>query len=118
MEFSFGILSDTSPPMSYRRSDSPEFDGDAETDQAGVNSDDSAETVTVEVTKTPPTCTCLEVPQRKQTHLTPTQLISRKNRILLRRGKIKMLHNLEDNVNADAKVSQNLCSSLFHFKEA
>ena len=56
MEFSFGILSDTSPPMSYHRSDSPEFDGDAETDQAGINSDDSAETVTVEVTKTPPTC--------------------------------------------------------------
>ena len=55
MEFSFGILSDTSPTMSYRRSDSPEFYGDAETDQAGVNSDDSAETVTVEVTKTPPT---------------------------------------------------------------
>ena len=55
MEFSFGILSDTSPPMSYRRSDSPEFDGDAETDQASMNSDNSAETVTVEVTKTPPT---------------------------------------------------------------
>ena len=55
MEFSFGILSDTSPPMSYHQSDSPEFDGDANTDQAGMNSDDSAETVTVEVTKTPPT---------------------------------------------------------------
>ena len=54
MEFSFGILSDTSPPMSYHRSDSPKFNGDVETDQAGVNSDDSAETVTVEVTKTPP----------------------------------------------------------------
>ena len=55
MEFSFGILSDTSPAMSYRRSDSPKFDGDAETDQAGVNSDDSTETVTVGVVKTPPT---------------------------------------------------------------
>ena len=43
MEFSFGILSDKSP-MLYRRSDSPQFDADA---------DDSAETVTVEVTKTP-----------------------------------------------------------------
>ena len=53
MEFSFGILSDKSP-MSYRRSDSPQFDGDAETDQTAMNSDDSAETVTVEVTKTPP----------------------------------------------------------------
>ena len=54
MEFSFGILSETSP-MSYRRSDSSEFDTDVETDQAPMNSDDSAETVTVEVTKTPPT---------------------------------------------------------------
>ena len=54
MEFSFGILSDKSP-MSYHRSDSPQFDGDAETDQAAMNSDDSAETVTVEVMKTPPT---------------------------------------------------------------
>ena len=53
MEFSFGILSETSP-MSYRRSDSSEFDADAETDQAPMNSDDSAETVTVEVTKAPP----------------------------------------------------------------
>ena len=53
MEFSFGILSETSP-VSYRQSDSPNFDADAETDQAPVNSDDSAETVTVEVMKTPP----------------------------------------------------------------
>ena len=53
MEFSFGILSDKSP-MSYHQYDSPQFDADAETDQAAVNSDDSAETVTVEVTKTPP----------------------------------------------------------------
>ena len=29
-----------------------------------------------------------------------------------------MLHNLEENENADAKVSQNLFPSLFHFKEA
>ena len=42
MEFSFGILSDTS--MSYHQSHSPEFDADVETDQASVNSDDSAET--------------------------------------------------------------------------
>ena len=54
MEFSFGILSETSP-ISYRRSHSPDFDADVETDQALVNSDNSAETVTVEVTKTPPT---------------------------------------------------------------
>ena len=54
MEFSFGILSDKSP-MSYHRSDSPQFDADAETDQAAVNSDNSAEIVTVEVMKTPPT---------------------------------------------------------------
>ena len=47
MEFSFGILSDTSPPMSYCQSHSPEFNADAEIDQAGMNSDDSAETVTV-----------------------------------------------------------------------
>ena len=40
--------------MSYHRSDSPQFDADAETDQATVNTDDYAETVTVEVTKTPP----------------------------------------------------------------
>ena len=54
MEFSFGILSDKSP-MSYHWSDSPQFNGDVEIDQATVNSDDSAETVTVEVTKSPPT---------------------------------------------------------------
>ena len=48
MEFSFGILSETSP-ISYRRSHSPDFDADVETDQALVNSDNSAETVTVEV---------------------------------------------------------------------
>ena len=54
MEFLFGILSDTSPPMSYHQSHSPKSNGDVETDQAGMNSDNSAETVTVEVTKTPP----------------------------------------------------------------
>ena len=40
--------------MTYRRSDSPEFDQDAETDAAVADSDASAETVTIEVTKTPP----------------------------------------------------------------
>ena len=40
--------------MTYRRSDSPEFDPDAETDAAAADSDASAETVTIEVTKTPP----------------------------------------------------------------
>ena len=40
--------------MTYRRSDSPEFDPDAETDAAVADSDASAETVTIEVTKTPP----------------------------------------------------------------
>ena len=55
MEFSFGILSDKSTPIAYGQSDSPNFDGDAETDQASVNSEDSAETVNLEVTKTPPT---------------------------------------------------------------
>ena len=40
--------------MTYHRSDSPEFDPDAETDAAVADSDASAETVTIEVTKTPP----------------------------------------------------------------
>ena len=40
--------------MTYRRSDSPEFDPDAETDTAAADSDASADTVTIEVTKTPP----------------------------------------------------------------
>ena len=117
MEFSFGILSETSP-ISYHRSHSPEFDPDAETDQAPVNSDDSAETVTVEVTKTPPMHACLEAHHIKLPHITPTQLMHRKKRILLRRGKTKMLHNLQEKLNADTKVSPNLCPSLFQFKEA
>ena len=41
--------------MTYRHSDSPEFDPDAETDAAVADSDASAKTVTIEVTKTPPT---------------------------------------------------------------
>ena len=69
MEFSFGILSDTSP-MSYCRSHSPKFDADAETDQAPVNSDDSAETVTVEVTRTPPTCLLRSASKKMDTHNT------------------------------------------------
>ena len=116
MEFSFGILSETSP-ISYHQSHSPEFDADAETDQAPMNSDDSAETVTVEVTKLLQ-CACLEAHQIKWTHITPMQLMCRKKRILLRRGKTKMLHNLQEKLNADAKVSPNLCPSLFQFKEA
>ena len=40
--------------MTYRRSDSPEFEPDAETDAAAADSDAFAETVTIEVTKTPP----------------------------------------------------------------
>ena len=40
--------------MTYRRSDSPDFEPDAETDAAAADSDESAETVTIEVTKTPP----------------------------------------------------------------
>ena len=66
MEFSFGILSDKSP-MSYRRSDSQEFDGDAETDQVTMNSDDSVETVTVEVMKTPPMCLLRSVSKKTDT---------------------------------------------------
>ena len=69
MEFSFGILSDTSP-MLYRRSHSPKFDGDVETDQAPVNSDNSAETVTVEVTKTPPTRLLRSASKKMDTHNT------------------------------------------------
>ena len=116
MEFSFGILSETSP-ISYRQSDSPDFDADAETDQAPVNSDDSAETVTVEVTKTPP-MHLLRSTQIKWTHVTPMQFMRRKKSILLRRGKTTMLHNLQEKLNTDAKVSPNLCPSLFQFKEA
>ena len=67
MEFSFGILSATSPPMLYGRSDSPEFNGDVETDQAGVNSYDSAETVTVEVMKTPPMCLLRSISKKTDT---------------------------------------------------
>ena len=102
-EFSFGILSETSP-ISYRQSDSPDFDADAETDQAPMNSDDSAETVTVEVTKTPPT----------------RLLRSASNKMDTRNNNVKttMLHNLQEKLNADAKVSPNLCPSLFQFKEA
>ena len=74
MEFSFGILSETSP-ISYHQSDSPDFNADAETDQAPMNSDDSAETVSVEVTKTPPMHACLEAPQIKWTDVTPTQFM-------------------------------------------
>ena len=117
MEFSFGILSDTCP-MSYRRSDSPQFDGDAETDQAPMNSDNSAETVTVEVTKTPPMRLLRSASKKMDTHNTNAVHEQKKKRIFLRRGKIKMLHNLQEKLNADAKVSQNLCPSLFHFKEA
>ena len=69
MEFSFGILSETSP-ISYCRSDSPDFDADAETDQAPVNSDNSAETVTVEVTKTPPTRSLRSASNKMDTHNT------------------------------------------------
>ena len=69
MEFSFGILSETSP-ISYRQSHSPEFDADAETDQAPVNSDDSAETVTVEVTKTPPMRLLRSASNKMDTHNT------------------------------------------------
>ena len=69
MEFSFGILSDTSP-MSYHQSDSPEFDSDTETEQAPMNSDNSAETVTVEVTKTPPTCLLRSTSEKMDTHNT------------------------------------------------
>ena len=71
MEFSFGILSETSP-ISYHRSHSPELDADAETDQAPVNSDDSAETVAVEVTKTPPTCLLRSTSKKMDTHNTNT----------------------------------------------
>ena len=71
MEFSFGILSETSP-ISYHQSHSPEFDADAETDQAPVNSDNSAETVTVEVTKTPPTCLLRSASNKMDTHNTNT----------------------------------------------
>ena len=115
MEFSFGILSETSP-ISYHQSHSPEFDADAETDQAPVNSDDSAETVTVEVTKTPPTHLLRSASNKMDTHNTNTVNAQRK-RILLRRGKTKILHNLQEKLNADAKVSPNLCPSLFQFKE-
>ena len=69
MEFSFGILSDTSP-MLYHQSHSPEFAGDVETDQAPVNSDDSAETVTVEVMKTPPMCLLISASKKMDTHNT------------------------------------------------
>ena len=69
MEFSFGILSDTSP-MSYHQSDSPQFNGDAETDQAPMNSDDFAETVIVEVTKTPPTHLLRSASKKMDTHNT------------------------------------------------
>ena len=61
MEFSFGILSDTSP-MLYRRSHSPKFDP--------VNSDDSAETVTVEVMRTPPTRLLRSTSKKMDTHNT------------------------------------------------
>ena len=116
MEFSFGILSETSP-ISYHRSHSPKFDADAETDQAPVNSDDSAETVTVEVTKTPPTRLLRSASNKMDTHNTNAVNVQKK-RILLRRGKTKMLHNLQEKLNADAKVSPNLCPSVFQFKEA
>ena len=69
MEFSFGILSETSS-ISYHWSHSPEFDPDAETDQAPVNSDDSAETVTVEVTKTPPMRLLRSASNKMPTHNT------------------------------------------------
>ena len=69
MEFSFAILSETSP-ISYRQSHSPEFDADAEKDQAILNSDDSVETVTVEVTKTPPTCLLRSASNKMDTHNT------------------------------------------------
>ena len=116
MEFSFGILSETSP-ISYHRSHSPEFDPDAETDQAPVNSDNSAETVTVEVTKNPPTRLLRSASYKMATHNTNAVNVQKK-RILLRRGKTEMLHNLQEKLNTDAKVSPNLCPSLFQFKEA
>ena len=116
MEFSFGILSETSP-MSYHQSHSPEFDTDAETDQASVNSDNSAETVTVEVTKTPPMRLLRSASNKMDTHNT-NAVNAQKKRILLRRGKTKMLHKLQEKLNADTKVSPNLCPSLFQFKEA
>ena len=77
MEFSFGILSETSP-ISYHRSHSPEFDADAETDQAPVNSDNSAETVTVEVTKTPPTHLLRSASNKMDTHNTNAVNVQKK----------------------------------------
>ena len=58
--------------MTYRHSDSPEFDPDAETDAAAADSEASAETVTIEVTKTPPPLEYLGVPQKRVTPLTRT----------------------------------------------
>ena len=48
----------------------PKFDPDAETDQAPMNSDDSAETVIVEVTKTPPTPLLRSASYKMDTHNT------------------------------------------------
>ena len=55
--------------MTYHRSDSPEFELDAETDAVAADSDASAETVTIEVTKTP-LLEYLGVPQKRVTPLT------------------------------------------------
>ena len=56
--------------MTYRHSDSPDFEQDAETDAAAADSDASAETVTIEVTKTPPARVLF--PQKRVTLLTTT----------------------------------------------
>ena len=77
MEFSFGILSETSP-ISYHQSDSPNFDADVETDQAPMNSDDSAETVTVEVTKTPPMRLLRSISNKMDTHNTNIAHVQKK----------------------------------------
>ena len=82
-----------------------------------MNSDDSAETVTVEVTKTPPTCLIRSASNKMDTHNT-NAVNAQKKKDTSKKRKKKMLHNLQEKLNTDAKVSPNLCPSLFQFKEA
>ena len=109
--------------MNYRRSDSPEFDPDAETDAAAADSDASAETVTIEVTKTPP-ARVLRSSQKRVTLLT-TMLIktttkvrkATQKRVEVIRGKIRLVLNLRKNVDAHAKLKANLFHLHCRFSE-
>ena len=100
--------------MTYRRSDSPEFDPDAETDAAAADSDASAETVTIEVTKTPPARVLRSSSKKSDTVDNDADQNNNEGeegnskRVDVIRGKIRLVLNLRKNVDTHAKLKANL----------